>query len=106
MTVAEAINLAVQRVVKSARPTKVILFGSHATGTTTEGSDLDLLVVEREVPSKLKEMVRLREAVGSIGLSVDILVCSEQELADWGHLPGTVLYWALKEGKVLYEAAH
>ena len=105
MTVAETINLAVQRLVKSAHPTKVILFGSHAAGTTTEESDLDLLVVEREVPSKLKEMVRLREAIGSVGLPVDVIVCSEQELADWGHLPGTVLYWALKEGKVLYEAA-
>ena len=70
-----------------------------------EESDLDLLVVEREVPSKVKEMARLREAVGSIGVPVDILVCSEQELEDWGHLPGTVLYWALKEGEVLYEAA-
>ena len=105
MTVRESIDLAVQRLVTKARPTKVILFGSYAEGRATEESDLDLLVIEREVPSKLKEMVRLREAVGSIGLPVDIIVCSEQELADWGHLPGTVLYWALKEGKVLYEAA-
>ena len=105
MTTQEAINLAVQRLIKSARPTKVILFGSYAEEQPTEESDLDLLVVEREVSSKLKEMVRLREAVGSIGLPVDIIVCSEQEMEDWGHLPGTVLYWALKEGKVLYEAA-
>lgn len=105
MTTQEAINLAVHRLVKSAQPSKVILFGSHAEGRATGESDLDLLVVEREVPSKVEEMARLREAMGSIGLPVDILVCSEQELEDWGHLPGTVLYWALKEGEVLYEAA-
>lgn len=105
MTLTETIDLAVQRVVAAARPTKVILFGSQAGGAAGEESDVDLLVVERDVPSKVKEMVRLREAVGSIGLPVDIIVCSEQELEDWGHLPGTVLYWALKEGKVLYEAA-
>lgn len=105
MTTQEAIRLAVQRLVKSAQPTKVILFGSYSKERPKEGSDLDFLVVEREVPSKLKEMVRLREAVGSIGLPVDIIVCSEEELEDWGHLPGTVLYWALKEGKVMYEAA-
>lgn len=103
MTLTKTIDLAVQRLVAAARPSKVILFGSYAEGRATEESDLDLLVVEQEVPSKLKEMVRLREAVGSIGLPVDVLVCSEQELEDWGHLPGTVLYWALKEGKVLYE---
>lgn len=57
------------------------------------------------MPSKLTEMVRLRKAVGSIGFPVDILVVSEDEVAEWGHLPGTALYWALKEGKVLYEAA-
>jgi hypothetical protein len=28
---------------------------------------------------------------------VDVLVASEQEIEDWGHLPGTVFYWALKE---------
>jgi len=28
-------------------PVKVVLFGSHAHGTTSEGSDLDLLVVTR-----------------------------------------------------------
>jgi predicted nucleotidyltransferase len=106
VTVQETIHLAVDRLVKSARPTRVILFGSHATGRAKEGSDIDLLVVEQEVSSKRKEMVRLREAVGQIGFPVDVFVCSEEELADWGHLPGSVLYRALKEGKVLYEATH
>ncbi len=105
MTTQAAIRLAVQRLVESAKPLKVILFGSAASGQTSPHSDLDFLVVEREVPSKLKEMVRLREAVGSIGFPVDILVYSEREVSEWGHLPGTALYWALKEGKTLYEAA-
>jgi predicted nucleotidyltransferase len=101
----EAIDLAVQRLVSSARPAKVILFGSFAEGKATEDSDLDFVIVEREVKSKRKEMVRLREAVGSVGIPVDILVFSEDEVAEWGHLPGTALYWALRKGKVLYEAA-
>lgn len=105
MTAQEAIDTAVRRLVAAANPRKVILFGSHAEGKATSESDLDLLVIEREVASKRKEMVRLRKAIGSVGLPVDILVFSEGEVADWGHLPGTALYWALKEGKVLYEAA-
>lgn len=105
MTAHEAIETAVQRLVAAAKPKKVILFGSHAEGRATSESDLDLLVIEREVASKRSEMVRLRKAIGSVGLPVDVLVYSEAEVADWGHLPGTALYWALKEGKVLYEAA-
>ena len=80
------------------------MFGSRAQGTETSDSDLDLLVIEPRVASKIKEMARLRQAIGNIGLAVDILVCSEEEIADWGGLPGTALYWALREGKVLYQA--
>jgi predicted nucleotidyltransferase len=105
MTAHEAIETAVRRLVAAANPRKVILFGSYAEGKATSESDLDLLVIEHEVTSKRKEMVRLRKAIGSVGLSVDVLVYSEEEVADWGHLPGTALYWAMKEGKVLYEAA-
>ncbi len=82
------------------------MFGSRARGTEAIDSDLDLLVIEPHVPSKIKEMARLRQAIGNIGLAVDVLVCSEEEVADWGNLPGPALYWALREGKVLYEAAH
>jgi predicted nucleotidyltransferase len=105
MTTHDAIATAVRRLVAAASPRKVILFGSYAEGKATADSDLDLLVIEREVGVKRQEMVRLRKAIGSVGLPVDVLVYSEEEVADWGHLPGTTLYWALKEGKVLYEAA-
>lgn len=104
MTPQAAIDTAVRRVVDSAHPSRVILFGSRALGTETADSDLDLLVIESRVSSKVKEMARLRQEIGNIGLPVDILVCSEEEVADWGGLPGTALYWALREGKVLYEA--
>jgi predicted nucleotidyltransferase len=93
-----------QRLVEAADPVRVVLFGSYAEGTAGPNSDLDLLVVEREVDSAVREMARLRRAVGRLGIAVDLLVCSEEEAADWGHLPGTALYWALREGKVLYEA--
>ena len=84
----------------------VFLFGSRARGTEPPDSDLDFLVIEPHVPSKVKEMARLRQAVGNVGLAVDILVCSEEEVAEWGRLPGTALHCALQEGKVLYEASH
>jgi len=101
----QTIREAVERIVTAARPSKVILFGSHARGASDEGSDLDLLVIEPKLVDRYQEMIRLREAVGPIGSGVDVLVYSEEEAARRGQVPGTVVYWALKEGKVVYDAA-
>ncbi|NNN05497.1 MAG: nucleotidyltransferase domain-containing protein [Elusimicrobia bacterium] len=106
MTPQTAIDTAVSQVVASSHPSRIIMFGSRAQGTETADSDLDILVIERHISSKVKEMVRLRQAVGNIGMAVDIMVASEKEVEEWGSLPGTALYWAIREGKVLYEAPH
>jgi predicted nucleotidyltransferase len=71
---------------------RIILFGSCATGTMRPDSDIDLLVLEPVVESRWKEMVRLRKAIGSIGVPVDILVIDEQRFDDWKNAP-TAVYW-------------
>lgn len=66
---------------------------------------MDLMGIEPEVSDKYTEMVRLRGVVGSIGAGVDLLVYSESEVEahrDWCSSP---TYWALREGRILYEAA-
>jgi predicted nucleotidyltransferase len=62
----EAIRATAARLVAAATsPARVILFGSYARGTADEDSDLDLMVIEREVPDKAAEYMRLIEAVES-----------------------------------------
>ncbi len=104
----EELQKVVHKVVNGFRPNKIILFGSYARDEADEGSDLDLLIVESELSDKGQEMIEIRHAIGNIGIGVgvDILVCSEREVNEWGHLPSGALYWALKEGKVLYEATY
>jgi len=85
---------------------KIILFGSYARGDANDESDVDLMVVEKHVQSKVKEIVRLRKLLRPLRLPIDVMVVSEQDVKDWGALPGTALYWAIKEGEVLYEAKH
>lgn len=63
----------------------------------TKESDIDLLVIEKKVENIGKEMVRLRNLIGNIGVGVDILVYSQEEIDEWGHLPGSTLYAALKD---------
>src|SRR5687767_14420934 len=94
------INQAVSKIVATAHPSKIILFGSYARAEARECSDLDFLVIESHLENKGDEIVRLRNAIGRIGVGVDVLVYSQQEVEEWGHLPGTALYNALKEGKV------
>jgi len=101
----QTLQEAVERIVAVARPSRVILFGSYGRGDADAGSDLDLMVIKPEVSDKYTEIIRLHEAVGSIGLGVDVLVYSEAEYQRRSQVPGTVLYWARKEGRALYEAA-
>jgi predicted nucleotidyltransferase len=89
-------------------PSRVILFGSHARGTATEDSDLDLMVIEKELPDKAAEYRRLRGALGRIapGVGVDLLVYPLAEFERRSQVPGTVLHEARFDGKVLHDALH
>lgn len=90
--------------VAAAAPARVVLFGSHARGDAGEKSDLDFLVIEANVGSKLDEMVRLRDALPPLGVPVDIVVVSEDEVARRQHVPSTLVHRALREGRPLAAA--
>src|SRR5918992_3598326 len=82
----KTIQSAVARLVAAATsPSQVILFGSYARGTADEGSDLDLLVIEREIPNKADEYMRLRDALGRLAPDVGIdllLAASARDIID------------------------
>lgn len=102
----KTVQEAVDRIVAAANPSRVIVFGSYGRGDATEDSDLDLMVITPEVENKHAEMVRLRQVVGSIETGVDLLIYSEREYQRRSQVPGTVLYWARKEGRSLYGNAN
>lgn len=85
-------------------PARVILFGSHARGEGRPDSDLDLLVIEPSFASRRDEFVRLRRALGGIGVAVDLVLVDEDHVAKWRDVRGTLIHEALHTGRVLAAA--
>lgn len=102
----QALQQAVARIVAVAQPSRVILFGSYGRGDADEGSDVDLMVIKPRIDNRGEEMIQLCQVVGHIGAGVDVLVYSDAEYERRSQVPGTVLYWAHKEGRTLYESPH
>ena len=80
---------------------KVILFGSHARGEARPDSDVDFLVIEPSVDNRHKEWLRLRRALGDIQIPVDLVVLDERLASRRAKVPGTTVYHALRDGRVI-----
>jgi predicted nucleotidyltransferase len=94
----------VDRILTVAKPERIILFGSGATGLMTRDSDLDLLVIERDLKNQREEGTRLREALGDLGISVDVFAMTPERFEETKGVIGGLAYPANKYGKVIYEA--
>lgn len=92
------------RIVSAVSPDRIYLFGSAATGETTEGSDLDVLVV-MEVPSDTDEYQlagRIRRIFDGWFVPFDIIVQSPDEFERGKCLPGNISRKAAG-GRLLYK---
>ncbi len=92
----------IKRLVERFDPDQIILFGSRARGTARPDSDVDLLVVLPFKGTKRAKQVEMRIALHDIRVPKDILVATPEEVARHRNIVGTLIYPALREGKVLY----
>ena len=99
---ADTLNQIVERIVAIAAPVKIILFGSTARGEAHPNSDLDMLIVKKEIIGQHDETLRLDRALRDFMLPLDLIVVSEAQLNRYGRVPGTIYYRSLQEGRVLY----
>lgn len=98
----EIISSIVDRITEACHPKQIVLFGSHATGTATEESDIDLLVVmESELPPH-KRNIALKRLFPRRSFSLDAFVYTPQEFSKYKNIPGTLAYNAAHYGKLIH----
>lgn len=100
-----ALREIVQRIVSVASPARVILFGSAATGQMTPDSDIDLLVIERQVPDARNEVLRIRQALADLPSPFDVVVMGIERFEETRDVIGGIAWPAARYGRVIYEAA-
>lgn len=94
----------VRRIVRVARPEKIILFGSAARGDMGPDSDVDLLVVVPGPARRRSLAGELYMALGDVGVAKDIVVVTAEDVERYKDDPGLIVQPALEEGRTLYEA--
>lgn len=95
---------AVRRIVETAHPLRIILFGSAARGEMTEDSDLDFLVVCPTPLDPAGMTDRIYEGLLGVDFPVDVIVTTEASLARYREDPGMIYWTALEEGREVYPA--
>lgn len=94
----------VNRIVESARPLRIILFGSAARGEMGPDSDLDVLVVMPEGVHRRRTAQDLHQRMCGVGRPVEILVATPSDLTKHGHNRGLIYHQVLRDGRVIYAA--
>jgi predicted nucleotidyltransferase len=91
-----------ERIARDFGPERIILFGSYAYGTPTEGSDVDLLII-MQFDGKARD--KRLEIWGRIRppFPVDILVRRPEDTRRRYHQWDPLIREAIDHGKVLYE---
>ena len=93
------------RIIETARPKRIILFGSAAEGRMGPDSDIDLLVIMPDGIHRRNTARVLYRKLSGMGFSKDVVVVTESDIQNYKDNPSLVIFPALEKGKELYHAA-
>jgi len=95
----------VGRLVRTLRPERIYLFGSHAYGKPHEYSDLDFLLVVPNDAGDADELVLAgRRALLDYPVAVDLLVYHRSEMDKWAPIRFSLPHTVVQKGRQLYAA--
>ena len=92
-----------QRLVAEFQPEQVWLFGSHAWGTPTDDSDVDLMVVVRASDeSPIRRSQRAHGCLRGLRMPKDVIVPTRAQVDRYKHLRASLFHQVLAHGRKLY----
>ena len=100
------IEAIVNVIVSVAEPDKIVLFGSYAKGENHEKSDIDILVIKRNLDNEVKLTKLLYNMLYTKGINVpiDIISVEYERFYDKCEELSNIMKTINNEGRILYEA--
>ncbi|PYV19622.1 MAG: hypothetical protein DMG21_01000 [Acidobacteria bacterium] len=99
----EIVREIVRRIVETAQPEKVILFGSRARADARTNSDFDVLVITRSDEPRHQRSAALYVALADLPVEVEVMVYTPEEVEEWSQVPQAFVTTAVREGTTIYE---
>lgn len=92
----------IARLVRAFAPRRIVLFGSHATGSARPGSDVDLLVIAEIAGEAAAPLRRARQLVANCFPPIDVILCTPEEVDNADRARSPFLASILEYGATLY----
>ena len=98
------IDKIVSRLIAAFDPERVVLFGSWARGDARADSDIDILVIAESDEPIHRRMAAAHRALRGIAVSLDVFVCTPEEIERFRTWSSHTIAIALREGRTLHAA--
>ena len=99
------IDMIVEKIVDGCNPKAIVLFGSVSKGTSTEDSDIDLMVVLDTDLSYYERTLAVRKSIGVTSIPIDVLAFTPKEVEEERDNRFSIIHEVLRTGKVVYGTA-
>jgi predicted nucleotidyltransferase len=94
---------AIDIIIKSVNPDKIILFGSRARGDFKKESDYDICIIKKDVEHRRKLAQQIYRLLYGVGVPLDIIVETPERFEELRDNPFMIYKEIAKYGRVVYE---
>ena len=93
----------IDRVLGVVKAEEIVIFGSAATGQMNPDSDIDIAVIVNSANSKRHIAMDIYLALRGIGVPIDIIVITPEEIKKYKDAIGTIIPEIIYNGRTIYK---